>query len=51
MLTVAAMRRVDAAAIDGGVPGLALMEAAGAAVADRARARLPAGGSSSMPTR
>lgn len=44
VLTVAAMRRVDAAAINGGVPGLTLMEAAGAAVADRARARLPAGG-------
>lgn len=44
VLTVAAMRRVDAAAIDGGIPGLTLMEAAGAAVAARARARLPVGG-------
>ncbi|SDA09230.1 NAD(P)H-hydrate epimerase [Methylobacterium sp. UNC378MF] len=44
VLTVAAMRRVDAAAIAGGVPGITLMEAAGAAVADRARARLPVGG-------
>ncbi|QGY05474.1 bifunctional ADP-dependent NAD(P)H-hydrate dehydratase/NAD(P)H-hydrate epimerase [Methylobacterium mesophilicum SR1.6/6] len=44
LLTVAAMRRVDAAAIDGETSGLTLMEAAGAAVAARARARLPAGG-------
>ncbi|MCJ2093232.1 NAD(P)H-hydrate dehydratase [Methylobacterium sp. J-072] len=44
VLTVAAMRRVDAAAIDGGIPGIRLMEAAGAAVAERARARLPEGG-------
>jgi hydroxyethylthiazole kinase-like uncharacterized protein yjeF len=44
VLTTAAMRRVDATAIDGGVPGLKLMEAAGAAVADRARARLPTHG-------
>ncbi|WP_267357161.1 MULTISPECIES: NAD(P)H-hydrate dehydratase [unclassified Methylobacterium] len=44
LLTVAAMRQVDAAAIAGGIPGRTLMEAAGAAVADRARALLPAGG-------
>jgi ADP-dependent NAD(P)H-hydrate dehydratase / NAD(P)H-hydrate epimerase len=44
LLTVAAMRRVDAAAIEGGTSGLALMEAAGAAVAARVRAQLPAGG-------
>ncbi|MCJ2073747.1 NAD(P)H-hydrate dehydratase [Methylobacterium sp. J-030] len=44
LLTVAAMRAVDAAAIAGGMPGRTLMTAAGAAVAARARARLPAGG-------
>ncbi|TXN40793.1 NAD(P)H-hydrate dehydratase [Methylobacterium sp. WL7] len=44
VLTVAAMRRVDAAAVDGGIPGLRLMEAAGAAVAARAAALLPDGG-------
>lgn len=44
LLTVEAMARVDAAAIAAGVPGLALMRAAGAAVADRAGARLAGGG-------
>lgn len=38
LLTVEAMRRVDATAIAGGVPGIALMRNAGAAVAERARA-------------
>ncbi|MEA1832159.1 NAD(P)H-hydrate dehydratase [Methylobacterium durans] len=45
LLTVEAMRRVDAAAIAAGTPGIALMRAAGAAVAERARALLPEGGS------
>lgn len=45
LLTVEAMRRVDAAAIAAGTPGLALMERAGAAVAARALARVGAGGS------
>ena len=44
LLTVEAMRRVDAAAIAGGTAGLTLMDAAGAAVADRARALAPEGG-------
>jgi ADP-dependent NAD(P)H-hydrate dehydratase / NAD(P)H-hydrate epimerase len=44
LLTVAAMGRVDAAAIEAGVPGATLMESAGAAVAARAHARLPEGG-------
>ena len=44
VLTVAAMRRVDAAAIDGGIPGRRLMEAAGTAVAERAAMRLPEDG-------
>ncbi|MDP4002153.1 NAD(P)H-hydrate dehydratase [Methylobacterium sp. NEAU K] len=44
LLTVAAMRRVDETAINGGISGLTLMEAAGAAVAARAAARLPEGG-------
>ncbi|WP_232630132.1 NAD(P)H-hydrate dehydratase [Methylobacterium sp. Leaf118] len=38
LLTVEAMRRVDAAAIAAGTPGLTLMQRAGAAVAARARA-------------
>ncbi|MDR7038538.1 MULTISPECIES: NAD(P)H-hydrate dehydratase [Methylobacterium] len=45
LLTVEAMRRVDAAAIAAGTPGIALMRAAGAAVAERARSLLPEGGS------
>lgn len=45
VLSVAAVGRLDAAAIAGGVPGIALMEAAGAAVAERARALVSAGGS------
>jgi ADP-dependent NAD(P)H-hydrate dehydratase / NAD(P)H-hydrate epimerase len=44
LLTVAAMAAVDAAAIQGGTPGIALMESAGAAVAERARALAPEGG-------
>ncbi|MCP1548248.1 hydroxyethylthiazole kinase-like uncharacterized protein yjeF [Methylorubrum zatmanii] len=44
LLTVEAMRRVDAAAIAAGTPGITLMEAAGAAVAERARALAPEGG-------
>ena len=36
LLTVAAMRRLDAAAIAGGTPGIRLMERAGAAVAEAA---------------
>lgn len=44
LLTVAAMRRVDRAAIAAGIAGLALMQAAGAAVAERARTLLPTGG-------
>jgi NAD(P)H-hydrate epimerase len=44
LLTVAAMRRVDAAAIARGVPGTVLMERAGSAVAARVRAHLPEGG-------
>lgn len=44
LLTVEAMRRVDAAAIAGGTPGLVLMRNAGAAVAERARAHLGSGG-------
>ena len=44
LMTVAAMAAVDAAAIAGGTPGITLMRAAGAAVAERARVHLPAGG-------
>ncbi|AWN35239.1 NAD(P)H-hydrate dehydratase [Methylobacterium radiodurans] len=44
LLTVEAMRTVDAAAIAGGTPGARLMERAGAAVAERARALAPADG-------
>ena len=44
LLTVEAMRTVDATAIAGGTPGLRLMERAGGAVAERARALAPAGG-------
>ncbi|KQO79367.1 bifunctional ADP-dependent NAD(P)H-hydrate dehydratase/NAD(P)H-hydrate epimerase [Methylobacterium sp. Leaf88] len=43
LLNVEAMRRVDAAAIAAGTPGLALMERAGAAVAERARMLAGAG--------
>ncbi len=45
LLTVEAMRRVDAAAIAAGTPGRTLMERAGVAVAARAQARLSPGGS------
>ena len=44
LLTVEAMGRVDAAAIAAGTPGLTLMQAAGAAVAGRARTLTPEGG-------
>lgn len=44
LLSVAAVATLDAAAIAGGVPGIALMEAAGRAVADRARALVGQGG-------
>ncbi|MCJ2078724.1 NAD(P)H-hydrate dehydratase [Methylobacterium sp. E-016] len=44
LMTVDAMRTVDATAIAGGTPGIALMRAAGAAVAERARAHLTPGG-------
>ncbi|GLS45426.1 NAD(P)H-hydrate dehydratase [Methylobacterium brachythecii] len=44
LLTVSAMRRVDEAAIAGGIPGYTLMRNAGAAVAARARVLAPSGG-------
>ncbi len=44
LVTAAEMRAIDAAAIAGGVPGHALMERAGAAVARAARALLGPGG-------
>ncbi|WP_147079272.1 NAD(P)H-hydrate dehydratase [Methylobacterium haplocladii] len=44
LLTVAAMRRVDETAIADGMPGYRLMQAAGAAVAERVRALAPSGG-------
>ncbi|GEP10386.1 NAD(P)H-hydrate dehydratase [Methylobacterium gnaphalii] len=44
LLTVAAMRRVDETAIRGGTAGYRLMQAAGCAVAERARAMAPSGG-------
>ena len=43
LLTVEAMRRVDAAAIAGGIPGFTLMRRAGEAVAARAGALVPGG--------
>lgn len=43
ILSVAEMYRADAAAIDGGVSGLELMEAAGAAVVETVQARWPEG--------
>jgi len=44
LLTVEAMRRVDAAAIAGGTPGIVLMHRAGMAVAGQALEMVPAGG-------
>ncbi len=44
LLSVAEMARADAAAIDDGVKGAALMDNAGRAVAEAVRARHPAGG-------
>ncbi len=44
LLSVAAVATLDAAAVAGGVPGIALMEAAGRAVADRARTLAGHGG-------
>ena len=44
LLSVAAMRSVDQAAIAAGTAGITLMRKAGAAVAEQAGARVPAGG-------
>lgn len=44
VLSVSAVGKLDAAAISDGVPGIALMEAAGEAVAARAQALTPKGG-------
>ncbi|MEE7476930.1 hypothetical protein MHIMP23_11490 [Methylobacterium hispanicum] len=49
LLTVEAMRTVDATAIAGGTPGLRLMERAGGAVAERARALAPPSPSALRP--
>src|SRR5258708_24531989 len=43
LLTVAEMSRADRLAVEAGTPGVALMAAAGAAVADTVRRRFPPG--------